>query len=93
MCSKHGHEGSVKISLYTTFETPKLYTILHIFQSCPLGSTGVFTGLIVAPGPYVWHPLSGAWKRKGEAKVPEVQCEVSVVCDDDGADGGILTGL
>lgn len=36
---------------YKTYENT-----VHIFQSLPVGQIGVFPGLILAPGTYVWHP-------------------------------------
>lgn len=37
-----------------TFKSPKIYVFLHIFQSRQVGRIGVFAGLNLAPGPYIW---------------------------------------
>lgn len=50
-----------------------MYPVLHIFQSHPVGQTGLFAKPILAPGPYIWHPCL---RRSKYAVAAEVQEEI-----------------
>lgn len=48
---------------------------LHILQNSPVDPMEVFTGAILSPGPYVWHPWDARENSSNDLLKYELQAQ------------------